>query len=148
MIVSIDVRGELVIPLPPVRVAGYAMDWRHDAEWTQGIRTTELSATAEDGGFGPGAELTRTAYFLGRRLDYVLRVMVHEPPTLLELKSVAGPFPTHLTYRFDEHPDGTLASIRLVGEPSGYYRVGAAVARLVMRSRIRRGLRELSRNLS
>ena len=70
-----DVRAELVIPLPLTRVADYAMDWRHDAEWTQGIRSAELTAPADGGGFGTGAEVTRTAYFLGRRIDYVLRVV-------------------------------------------------------------------------
>ena len=146
--VSMDVRAERVIPLPPERVAGYAMDWRHDAEWTQGIRSAELTATAEGGGFGTGAEVTRTAYFLGRRIDYVLRVIAHEPPALLEMKSVAGPFPMHVTYRFDGHPGGgTLASIRIRGDASGYYRVAAPVMRLMVRSSIRRDLRDLSRNL-
>jgi hypothetical protein len=60
-----------VIPLPPQRVAGYAMDWRHDHEWTQGIRHAALSKPADGGGgeFGVGAEVTRTAYFLRKRID-------------------------------------------------------------------------------
>ncbi|KUM73593.1 hypothetical protein [Streptomyces curacoi] len=28
---TMDVSAERVIPLPPEQVAGYAMDWRHDA---------------------------------------------------------------------------------------------------------------------
>ncbi|GAB2745431.1 hypothetical protein [Streptomyces bullii] len=44
-----DVTAERVIPLPPESVAAYAMDWRHDAEWTQGIRTAELTAEADGG---------------------------------------------------------------------------------------------------
>jgi len=39
---KIDMSAERVIPLPPERVAEYAMDWRHDADWTQGIRTTPV----------------------------------------------------------------------------------------------------------
>jgi len=74
---AIDVSAERVIPLPHERVAGYAMDWRHDAEWTQGIRTAELTTEADGGGFGVGAEVTRRAYFLGRRMDYVLRVAAY-----------------------------------------------------------------------
>ena len=82
---TIDVTAERVIPLPPERVATYAMDWRHDADWTQDIRTAELSAEAEGGGVGPGAEVTRTAYFLGRRIDYVLRIAAYDPPRLLDM---------------------------------------------------------------
>jgi hypothetical protein len=58
---TIDVSVERVIPLPPEQVAEYAMDWRHDAECTQGIRTAELTREADEGGFGVGAEITRTA---------------------------------------------------------------------------------------
>lgn len=146
---ALDVRVERVIPLPPARVAGYAMDWRHDPEWTQGIRVAELSAEADGGGFGVGAEVTRTAYFLGRRIDYVLRVMTHQPPTVLEMKSVAGPFPMHVTYRFDAHPGGTLASIRVRGNANGYYyRLGAPLIRVFVRSSVRRDLRDLERNLT
>lgn len=143
-----DVRVERVIPLPPEQVAAYAMDWRHDAEWTQGIRTAELSAEADGGGFGVGAEVTRTAYFLGRRIDYVLRVVEYEPPRLLTLKSVVGPFPLRVAYQYAEHADGTLASIHVCAEGDGAYRIGAPVLRLLVGSNVRRGLRELARNLA
>lgn len=96
---TIDVAVRRVIPLPPERVAGYAMDWRHDAEWTQGIRTAELTRQADDGGFGAGAEVTRTARFLGRRIDYVLRVAAYEPPRLLDMVSVVAPMPMHAELR-------------------------------------------------
>jgi hypothetical protein len=119
---AIDVSAQRVIPVPPVQVAAYAMDWRHD-DWgtsharsglglwgrTQGIRSAELTREADGGGFGVGAEVTRTAYFLGRRIDYVLRVAAHEPPRLLDMVSVAGPMPMHVTYTFVPHPSGTMA---------------------------------------
>jgi hypothetical protein len=57
---SIDVTAERPIPPPVDRVAPYVMDWRHDHEWTQGIRRAALTREAEGGGFG--AEVTRTAY--------------------------------------------------------------------------------------
>jgi polyketide cyclase/dehydrase/lipid transport protein len=141
----VQVRVERVIPVAPEAVAGYAMDWRHDPEWTQWIRRSELSAEADGGGFGAGAEVTRTAYFLGRRIDHVLRVLAHEPPGLLTMRSVSGPFPMRVTYRFDSHPAGTLASIEVSGDT---YRIGAPVIRLAVRSTLRRGLRDLARNLS
>ena len=142
-----DVKAERVIPLPPERVAAYAMDWRHDHEWTQGIRKAELTTPAEDGGFGVGAEVTRTAYFLGRRIDYVLRVDAYQPPTVLDMKSVRGPIPMHVTYRFDPHPDGTLASIRIRGDASGYYRLAAPITARRVSSSIQKDLRDLDKRL-
>jgi hypothetical protein len=100
-----DVTATRPIPLPPDTVAAYAMDWRHDHEWTQGIRSAELTRKVDTtDGFGLGAEVTRTAHFMGRRIDYVLRVVGYEPPAMLDMESVAGPFPMRVTYRFDPHP--------------------------------------------
>lgn len=138
-----DVIAERVIPLPPAKVAEYAMDWRHDHEWTQGIKEAALTTEAPGGGFGVGAQVTRTARFLGKRIDYVLRVEEHEPPTLLDMRSVAGPFPMHVTYRFDEHPEGTLASIRIQGDASGYYRFAGPLMAPMVRGNIRKDLRDL-----
>ncbi|WP_369167145.1 SRPBCC family protein [Streptomyces sp. R28] len=145
---TIDVSAERVIPLPPEQVAGYAMDWRHDPEWTQGIRTAELTREAEAGGFGVGAEVTRTAYFLGRRIDYVLRVASYDFPRLLDMVSVAGPMPMHVTYGFDPHPDGTLARIRVRGGDGGFYRLAAPLMARQVRSHIGKDLRDLQRRLT
>jgi hypothetical protein len=146
-----DVTAKRVIPLPPDQVAEYAMDWRHDHEWTQGIRHADLTKPADgagDGTFGLGAEVTRTAYFLRKRIDYVLRVVGYEPPELLDMKSVAGPMPMHVTYRFEKHRDGTLASIRIRGDASGFYKLAGPLMALQVRSSIRKDLRDLERVLT
>ncbi|WP_328974528.1 SRPBCC family protein [Streptomyces canus] len=145
---TIDVAVRREIPLPPERVAAYAMDWRHDAEWTQGIRTAELTRQADGGGFGTGAEVTRTAYFLGRRIDYVLRVAAYEPPRLLDMVSVAGPMPMHVTYSFEAHPRGTLAAIRVRGGPGGLLRLATPLLARQVRSSLTKDLRDLERRLS
>ncbi|MBE8472278.1 SRPBCC family protein [Streptomyces justiciae] len=144
---TIDVTADRVIPLPPDRVAAYAMDWRHDADWTQGIRTAALTAEAEGGGFGTGAEVTRTAYFLGRRIDYVLRVAAYEPPSLLDMVSVSGPMPMHVTYTFEPHPDGTLARIRVQGGEGGFYRLAAPLLARQVRGNLVKDLRDLEARL-
>jgi hypothetical protein len=145
---TIDVSAERVIPLPPEQVARYAMDWRHDADWTQGIRTAELTRETDAGGFGVGAEVTRTAYFLGRRIDYVLRVAACHFPRLLDMVSVAGPMPMHVTYAFDPHADGTLARIRVRGGGGGFYRLAAPLLARQVRSSIGKDLRDLERRLT
>ncbi|MFE2415189.1 SRPBCC family protein [Kitasatospora sp. NPDC059408] len=144
---TIDETAERVIPLPPDVVAGYAMDWRHDAEWTQGIREARLTREADEGGFGVGAEVTRTAHFLGKRIDYVLRVAEYEPLRLLDMVSVAGPMPMHVTYRFAPHPGGTLARIRVRGDAGGYYRLAAPIMARKVRSSIAKDLGDLERRL-
>ena len=86
--------------------------------------------------------------FLGKRIDYVLRVVEYAPPAVLDMKSVAGPIPMHVTYRFDPHPDGTLASIRIRGDASGYYRLAGPLMTRTVRRNIRKDLRDLERRLT
>ncbi|WP_416956800.1 SRPBCC family protein [Streptomyces sp. Agncl-13] len=131
---AIDVTVRRVIPLAPEQVAAYAMDWCHDTECTQGIRQAELTREADGGGFGVGAEVTRTAYFLGRRIDYVLRVTAHEPPRLLDMIATAASMPMHVTYTFEAHPRGTLAGIRVRGGPGGLLRLAAPLMSRQVRS--------------
>ncbi|GAA0671984.1 hypothetical protein GCM10010193_25390 [Kitasatospora atroaurantiaca] len=145
---TIDETAQRVIPLPPEQVAAYAMDWRHDHEWTQGIRTAELTREADGGGFGVGAEVTRTAYFLGKRIDYVLRVARHDPPTLLDMVSVAGPMPMHVTYSFTPDAGGTLARIQVQGDAGGYYRLAAPLMARKVRSSLTKDLRDLEHRLT
>jgi hypothetical protein len=142
-----DVIAERVIPLPPAKVAEYAMDWRHDHEWTQGIKQAALTTEAPGGGFGVGAQVTRTAHFLGKRIDYVLRVAAYDPPELLDMVSVAGPMPMHVTYTFSPHPQGTLARIRVRGDAGRYYRLAAPIMARKVRSSIGKDLHDLERKL-
>ena len=149
---ALDVTAQRVLPFPSARVAAYAMDWRHDHEWTQGIRSATLTRPADgqsgDGEFGVGAEVTRTAHFLGKRIDYVLRVEVYDPPAVLDMRSVAGPMPMHITYRFDDHPHGTLASIRVRGDAGAYYRLAGPVMAWMVRRNLGKDLRDLERRLA
>lgn len=145
---ALDVQQERVIPRPPEAVAAYAMDWRHDHEWTQGIRQAELTREGAGGGFGTGAQVTRTAYFLRKRIDYVLEVRDYDPPSVLDMQSVAGPMPMHVTYRFDAHADGTLASIRVRGDAGTYYRLAAPLMAAMVRRNLGKDLRELERRLT
>ncbi|MEU9040986.1 MULTISPECIES: SRPBCC family protein [unclassified Kitasatospora] len=144
----LDVTVEHLIPLPPATVAGYAMDWRHDHEWTQGIRNATLTREADTGGFGVGAEVTRTAHFLGRRFDYVLRVAGYHPPQMLDMVSVAGPMPMHVTYTFEPTQAGTFARIRVRGGTSLHHRLTAPLMSRQVRTSLTKDLRALEARLT
>lgn len=143
----IDVEARRRIPFPHRVVTAYAMDYAHDHEWTQGIRRARLTREADGGGLGPGAEVTRTAYFLGRRIDYVLRVGQHTD-TVLDMQSVAGPFPMHVTYTFlPDAEGGTEASIRVRGGPTGLAGLLSPLTARMVRRNLGRDLRDLEKRL-
>jgi hypothetical protein len=92
--------------------------------------------------------VTRTAYFLGRRIDYVLKVAAYEPPRLLDMVSVAGPMPMHVTYTFEPHPGGTRARIRVRGGGGGLYRIAEPLMARQVRGNLVKDLRDLESRLT
>lgn len=77
----------------------------------------------------------------------MLRVAAHEPGRLLDMMSVAGPMPMPVTYTFGPHPEGTLARIRVQGDPSRYYRLAAPLMARKVSSSLGKDLRDLERRL-
>ncbi|HUZ36452.1 MAG TPA: SRPBCC family protein [Streptosporangiaceae bacterium] len=142
-----DVRAERVISGPPEKVAGYVMDYRHDPDWTA-IKTVALTGEAPGGGFGAGAQVTRTAFFLGRRTDYVMNVERYDPPSVMEMRSVRAPFPMQVTYQFQPHPEGTLVSIRIRSDGGRLMRMAGPLMRATVLATIRGDLKSLSGSVS
>ena len=59
----------------------------------------------------------------------------YDPDRVLRMRSVKGPFPMRIRYGFEDSADGTMASIRVEGEASGFYRLaGPLLSRAVKRS--------------
>ncbi|MDQ1654471.1 MAG: hypothetical protein QOI35_3671 [Cryptosporangiaceae bacterium] len=141
---NLDVCVDRVIAAPPEKIAEYAMDWRTHPEWSACIRSVELTMPGPDGVFGVGSEITRAAQFLGKTFEYVLRVVGYDPPTELDMKSVAGPMKLRYTYRFEEHPDGTRTSIRVRADAGRFYRLSMPLLTAQLRSTLRGDLLGLS----
>jgi hypothetical protein len=55
--------------------------------------------------------------------------------------------PMHVTHTFDPHPDGTLASVRVRGDSSRYYRLAPPLMARKVRSSLGKDLRDLERRL-
>ena len=105
-------------------VARYVMDHRNDTTWIGGVTESELLGEAP---FGVGSDVRRVASFMGKRIDYVLRVADLEPGRLLEMRSVKAPFPMQVTYAFDDAPGGTATSVRVQGEAASMYKIAGPI---------------------
>jgi uncharacterized membrane protein len=141
----VDVTVEQVIERPREEVARYAMTPENEPLWIGGITQSRM---VTDPPVRIGTEVARVAAFLGRRIDYALEVVEHEPGRIIVMDAVRGPFPMRVTYAFDDAPGGgTLVRNRVEGEATGFYGLAAPLMSAAVRRSLRRDLRALKRIL-
>ena len=134
-----DVRVEAHVGRSPEDVAAYMFDPHHDPDWITGIEHVDPPATP----VGVGTETHRLAKFMGRRIDYVLRVIEHVPDRLLVMESVRAPFPMGVTYGVE--PDGSGSRVRL--RVTGGYGLLMRLAQPIFSRQIKRSLQADLRHL-
>jgi len=136
---SFDVQVEAHVASSPEDVAAYMFDPHHDPEWISGIEHVDPPS----GPVGVGTETHRLARFMGRRIDYVLRVTEHVPDRRLVMESVRAPFPMGVTYAVEPGPAGSLVSLRVTGG----YGLLMRLAQPIVSRQIRRSLEADLRHL-
>ncbi len=139
----IDVTAEATIGRSRADVIAFASDPANDTQWIAGIK--EAHAVTE-GPIGVGSQVARVASFLGRKIEYVNEIDRLDQ-SVLEMHSVKGPFPMHITYTFDEEGAGTLARIRIQGDATGFFRLAAPILAVQVRRSITRDVNNLKRVL-
>ena len=137
---GIDVTAEARIERATDEVAGYAMDPVHDTAWIGGIKHVRMLTEPP---VRVGTQVERVAYFLRRKIEYVLEVVGMETGRRLEMASVKAPFPMRVTYGFQPDGGATIASIRVQGGPGGFMRLLSPVMAMGVRRNISGDLRRL-----
>jgi hypothetical protein len=140
---AIDITVSTVIHSDRRRLATFVMDHRNDPAWIGGISESVLE---DDAPFGVGSRVRRVATFLGKRIVYVNEVDELVAGERLRMHSVKAPFPMVVTYSFaDEGEDGTLATVRVQGDPRAMFRLATPVMARKVRSSVADDLRTLRR---
>jgi hypothetical protein len=134
-----DVRVEANVAGSPDEVAAYMFDPRHDPEWITGI----MHVDPPDTPVAVGTETHRLARFMGRRIDYVLRVKEYIPDRLMVMESVRAPFPMGVTYGIEPDRSGSRVSLRVTGG----YGLLMRLAQPIVTRQIRRSLQADLRHL-
>ncbi len=138
---NLDVTAETSMARPRDEVTIYVIDNRNDPIWIGGISESELQGEPP---IAVGSRVRRVASFLGKRIEYVNEVERLDPGALLVMRSVKSPFPMRVTYAFADADDGgTVARIRVEGDPSKLYRVAGSVMRRLVHRSISRDLATL-----
>jgi uncharacterized membrane protein len=139
---GMDVQVEQVIERGREEVARYAMAPENEPVWIGGIKESR-KVTAD---VGVGTEVERVASFLGKRIEYALKVTEYEPGRIIVMDSVRGPFKMRVTYAFeDADRGGTRVINRVEGESSGFYGLADALMAVQVRRSLRRDLKTLKR---
>jgi uncharacterized membrane protein len=140
--VAIDVRVDTVIGRPRADVARYAMAPENEPIWISGISQSKLLT---DPPVRVGTQVERVAGFMGKRIEYVLGVVEHEPERRIVMETVRGPFPMRVTYAFEDENGDTRARLRVQGETEGFYRLAAPLMAGQVRRSLTRDLANLKR---
>ena len=138
-----DVQVDQLIDRPREEVARYAMAPENETSWIGGIKESRM---VTDPPVRVGTEVARVASFLGKRIDYALKVTQHEPGRVIVMDSVRGPFKMRVTYAFEDAPGGATRVInRVEGESSGFYGLADSLMAIQVRRSLRRDLKTLKR---
>ena len=136
---SIDVRTEIVINRPREAVASYAMDYANDPVWIGGILEAKM---VTDPPLGKGSRVQRVAMFMGRRMEYTPEVVEHVPGKLLVMRT-DSPFDMTISYEFEDVDSGTLASVQIQGEGTGFYKLAGPLLSKTVKGRVSKDLSRL-----
>src|SRR5215469_10324998 len=103
---SVNVLTDIIINRPAETVSAYAADPSNAPDWYVNIKSAQWRTPPP---LRAGAEVTFTAHFLGRRLEYTYEVVEFIPGERLVMRTAQGPFPMETTYlgihreRLDPH---------------------------------------------
>jgi hypothetical protein len=143
LVVTVDVRPEVVVRRPRREVAAFMFDPANDLRWTGGITASRPS---QDGPLVAGATVERTARFLGRSFTYGYVVTEHDPGRLVQLE-VERPFPMVVRYELEDDPSGTRVAIHASGRPGRFFRWATPLMTRQVRRSITADLARLKRCL-
>jgi uncharacterized protein YndB with AHSA1/START domain len=97
-----------------------------------------------DGPLGAGSQVSESRRFLGRTLETIWEMTACEPPHTSSIASVKAPFAWEGTYTLAEEGDGTRFTIRLRGNPGGFFRIAEPLLERFVRREIAENLGNLN----
>jgi hypothetical protein len=141
---AIDVTASVRIETPPSAVAAVEFDPARDPEWIGGVDRVEHVTPPP---IALQSQVRRIGGFLGRPIEWVMRIDVLEPDRHVGMHALKSPFPMDVDYVLDPLDDGraTQASIRIRGEGKGMYGLPGPLLGPMIRRSVTGDLRRLKR---
>jgi polyketide cyclase/dehydrase/lipid transport protein len=141
-VAGIDVTATLEIAASPEAVAAVEFDPRHDPEWIGGVDRIEAITPLP---LAIGSQVRRLGGFLGRPIEWIMRVDRFEADRMVGMHALKSPFPMDVDYLLEPIEGGrrTRASIRIRGSGRGMYSLPAALLGPMVRRSVQGDLRRL-----
>ena len=141
---AIDVTAPVRIEAPPSAVAAVEFDPARDPEWIGGVDRVEHVTPPP---IALQSQVRRIGGFLGRPIEWVMRIEVLEPDRHVGMHALKSPFPMDVDYILEPFDDGraTQASIRIRGEGKGMYGLPGPLLGPMIRRSVTGDLRRLKR---
>jgi len=117
---ALDVTAAVRIEAPADDVAAVEFDPARDPEWIGGVDRIEWISPPP---LAVGSQVRRIGGFMGRPIEWVMRVEALEPARRAAMHALKSPFPMDVDYQLEPIDGGraTRASIRIRGEGRGMY---------------------------
>lgn len=141
---SLDVTASHRIEAPPSAVAAVEFDPSRDPEWIGGVDRVELLTPPP---LAIQSQVRRIGGFLGRPIEWVMRVDAFDPDRHVGMHALRSPFPMDVDYLLEPVDGGraTRASIRIRGEGRGMYGMPGALLGPMVRRSVAGDLRRLKK---
>ena len=140
---SVDITVTATIRRPCDEVSAFVTDPANDPRWIGGIQSARALGNSS---IAVGTQVERVARFLGRRIEYVNEI-IELRPDRLAMRSVRAPFPMRVTYDLRSSGTATDMTIRVNGDPGGFFRVASPLVTRAVRRNVTRDLANLKRLL-
>jgi Polyketide cyclase / dehydrase and lipid transport len=141
---ALDVTASRRIEAPPAEVAAVQFDPLRDPEWIGGVDRAELLTPPP---LAVQSQVRRIGGFLGRPIEWIMRVDALEPDRNVRMHALRSPFPMDVDYSLEPLDGGeaTQASIRIRGQARGMYGLPGPLLGPMVRRSVAGDLRRLQR---
>ncbi len=119
---SVNVSTEIIIERDRPSIAQFVTDPANDRSWIGGVLEAKR---LDDGPIVVGSRIARVVRFLGRRIQYTLKIVEQEHERRVVM-TTDSPFPMMVTYEFEDAGSQTLVRVRVSGQPRVFFRLGWA----------------------
>ncbi|MEK6753376.1 MAG: SRPBCC family protein [Chloroflexota bacterium] len=108
------------INCPPEKAFAFATDFANAPKWMVGFIEAKILT---EGAPRVGTQFMFVSKFIGQKMEMKSEIVVWDPPTRYEYKSVDAPVSMHGGFSFVAEDGGTLVTMQAEGEFSGFFKL-------------------------